>query len=140
MPEMSEFERDQLLAEVHVAVISVARLNGSPLTIPLWYEHRDGEFLMDTDTETLHARLLRAWGRATLTVQDEPPPYRYVSGEGSVEFLGDEPRVARRIAARYIGEAAAEGFVATARPLYQLNAQTLVLRPDRIWAAQFPSG
>ena len=113
MPEMSQSERDQLLAEVHVAVLSVARLDGSPLAIPLWYEYRDGTFLMDTDTETLHARLLRARGRATLTVQDEHPPYRYVS---------------------------AEGFIATARPLYQPNAETLVLTLDRIRAAQFPSG
>ncbi|HJM74734.1 MAG TPA: hypothetical protein QGI71_02560 [Dehalococcoidia bacterium] len=72
-------------------------------------------------------------------MQDEHPPYRYVSAEGTVEFLGDEPEVATRIAARYIGEAAAEGFIAEARPLYQPNAETLVLRPDRTWAAQFPS-
>ena len=43
-----------------------------------------------------------AAGRATVTVQDEAPPYRYVSVEGPVEILSQE-RDVLGVASRYLG-------------------------------------
>ncbi|HJN92199.1 MAG TPA: pyridoxamine 5'-phosphate oxidase family protein [Dehalococcoidia bacterium] len=104
MPLLDQDGREALLAEVRVAVLSVARSEGGPLAVPIWYEYRDGLLWMDTETSNLHGRLMQARGRATLTVQDDQVPYRYVTAEGPVEFRGDEPEVARRIAVRYIGD------------------------------------
>lgn len=46
-----------------------------------------------------------AAGRFSFTVQDEQPPYKYVSVEGDVTHVGpaDESE-ARSIAVRYLGE------------------------------------
>ncbi len=54
------------------------------------------------DGESLKARLLRAAGRATLTVQTETPPYQYVSVQGPVEVL-HEQRGDLEMATRYLG-------------------------------------
>lgn len=137
MPPLPKDRQEALLQEVHVAVLSVARREGSPMSLPIWYEYRDGVFWIDTDMETLHGRLLRARGRATLLVQDEQPPYRYVSVEGPVEFHGDVRDIALRIAERYIGPELAQQHVDVARPRYQPHAEAVSLRPERTWAAWF---
>ncbi len=139
MPLLDQDGREALLAEVRVAVLSVARSEGGPLAVPIWYEYRDGLLWMDTETSNLHGRLMQARGRATLTVQDDQVPYRYVTAEGPVEFRGDEPEVARRIAVRYIGDEGAEQLLKETRPMYQPNAETAVLTPERWWAAWFPA-
>jgi len=140
VPPMPSAERERLLHEQHVAVLSVARSAGPPLALPIWYEYRDGLFYMDTDTETLHAKLMTARGEATLTVQDENQPYRYVSVEGHIEFVGDDLEHARRIIGRYLPQEAIDGFIVGVRKQFQPNAQTAVLTPNRKWSAWFPEG
>jgi hypothetical protein len=39
--------------------------------------------------DSLKAQLLRAAGRATMTVQTEAPPYKYVCVEGRVTLLSE---------------------------------------------------
>ena len=138
MPPLSQSQREALLTEQHVAVLSVARAEGPPLAMPIWYLYRDGRFYMDTDSETLHARLMRRRGTATLTVQDESTPYRYVSVEGTLEFVGDDLPTARAIVARYLEEEAVDGFMENVRSVFQPNAETVILTPTRTWAAWFP--
>ena len=138
MPSLSPERQDALLQELHIVVLAVARWEGSPLATPIWYEYRDGLLWMDTDVETLHGKLLRARGRATLVVQDERPPYRYVSMEGPVAFHGKDLEVARRISARYMGVKGAEAHLRGVRAQYQPYAEAVSLRPDQTWAAWFP--
>ena len=138
MPPLPFDEKEKLLREPHVAILSVARKQGPPMALPIWYEYRDGLFYIDTDTETLHAKLMSARGQATLTIQDERPPYRYVSVEGDVEFIGNNLDHARSLVGRYIGEAAVDGFIEGPRREYQPHAQTAVLTPRRTRAAWFP--
>ena len=58
--------------------------------------------------------LLRRHGAATICVQDEQLPYRYVTAEGevTVEALTDEGRdtLLRDIAIRYLGEELGNGY------------------------------
>ena len=49
---------------------------------PIWYQYLDGEILIRVDDASVKAKLVRAAGRATLTVQTETAPYQYVSVEG----------------------------------------------------------
>ena len=39
---MSEHERQEFLAGVHIGVISIERVDGPPLTVPIWYGYEPG--------------------------------------------------------------------------------------------------
>lgn len=95
-------ERDAFLAGVHVAILAVDEPGRGPLALPVCYRYADGVVEMGMDGGSRKAELLRAAGRATVTVQDETPPYRYVSVEGPVEVVSEE-RDVLGVASRYLG-------------------------------------
>jgi nitroimidazol reductase NimA-like FMN-containing flavoprotein (pyridoxamine 5'-phosphate oxidase superfamily) len=79
---MSREEREAFLADVHVGVLSVENPGQGPHALPIWYQYLDGVVLIRVDKDSVKARLVRAAGRASLTVQSEVAPYKYVSVEG----------------------------------------------------------
>ena len=81
---MTRTEREAFLADVHVGVLAVDEPGRGPMALPIWYRYVDGIVEIGMDGGSLKARLLRAAGRATLTVQTETAPYQYVSVEGPV--------------------------------------------------------
>jgi len=101
-------------AGVHVGVIAVERPDRAPLAVPIWYGYQPGgEVLLWTESDSVKHKLIRDAGRFAITVQDENPPYKYVTAEGDV--VGIEPATeadARAIAVRYLGEEAGTAFVA----------------------------
>ncbi len=99
---MSEAEREEFLSGVHVAVLAVEEPGRGPLALPIWYQYRAGTIEFGVDGGSRKAELLRAAGRATITVQDEAPPYRYVSAEGPVE-IAHRQRDVLEVASRYLG-------------------------------------
>jgi len=108
MAKMNETERDAFLAEVRVAVLAIERADKGPLCAPVWYHFADGVFEIAMANDSAKAKLLRRSGRATLCVQDEAGPYRYVTAEGevTVEAVSPEERDAflRDVACRYLGD------------------------------------
>ena len=110
-PSMSQAEREQFLAEVHVGVLSVDAGPGSgPLAIPVWYGYEPGgPVSVSTDRSTRKAVAIGAAGRFSLCAQDERPPYKYVTVEGpvTIEEASHDERLA--LARRYLGP---EGGVA----------------------------
>jgi len=108
MAEMSDDERDDFLAERRVAVLAITREGKGPLCAPVWYRRTgDGAFQIAMADASAKAILLRASGRATLCVQDEARPYRYVTAEGPVSLrvlTAEECHdVLTDIAGRYLG-------------------------------------
>ena len=99
---MTEAERDAFLADVHVGILAIARQDRGPLALPIWYQYEDGAIIIGMSGNSVKAKLLRAAGRATMTVQTEAPPYKYVSVEGPVELL-QEQRDDFEMASRYLG-------------------------------------
>ena len=77
--DMNEAEREAFIAGLHVGVLAAEHPGHGPLALPIWYVWEDGAVVMRIGTDSLKAKLLRAAGRATLTVQEEAPPYKYVS-------------------------------------------------------------
>src|SRR5687767_6892054 len=72
---MSEHERQEFLAGVHVGVISIERVDGPPLTVPIWYGYEPGGLVwIITGAESLKGRLLHAARRFSLCAQTEEPP------------------------------------------------------------------
>jgi hypothetical protein len=99
---MTRDERETFLAGVHVGILAIDEPGRGPLAMPIWYRYADGAVEIAMDGSSLKARLLRAAGRATMTVQDEAPPYKYVSVEGpvTVEARLESPE---SMAVRYLG-------------------------------------
>lgn len=103
--KMTKEEREAFLAEVHVAIISIPESGRGPLTIPVWYAFvPDGEFHIWTGGSSRKAGLMREAGRLSLCVQQEAPPYKYVSAEGplTIEPIQLE-RDLRPLVYRYLG-------------------------------------
>ncbi len=101
---MTTDERNAFLADVRVGVLAVEEPGRGPLALPVWYFLDGDDVVVSMDGSSLKGRLLRAAGRATLTVQSEAPPYKYVSVEGPVEI--GQPRAGDddfALAARYLG-------------------------------------
>jgi PPOX class probable F420-dependent enzyme len=107
---MTREEREAFLAGVHVGVLAIDEPGRGPLALPVWYDYADGDVLVHIDDDTRKAELVRAAGRATLTVQDETPPYKYVSVEGAATI---EPRAGGEVslAGRYLGAELGEWYV-----------------------------
>ncbi|MGE2717539.1 pyridoxamine 5'-phosphate oxidase family protein [Mycolicibacterium litorale] len=112
MAKMTNDEREQFLADVRVGVIAVERSDRAPLSVPIWYGYRPGgEVVLWTESESVKHKLIRDAGRFAITVQDEKPPYRYVTAEGDVTSIdaADDAEV-RALAVRYLGAEAGESF------------------------------
>ena len=108
MAEMNSDERDNFLNEVRVGVLAIERDDKGPLCAPIWYRYStDVGFEIAMAYDSAKSLLLRRHGAATVCVQDEQLPYRYVTAEGEalVELMTGEERddVLRDIAIRYLG-------------------------------------
>ena len=99
---MTRDEREAFLAGVHIGILAIDEPGRGPLAMPIWYRYADGAVEISMDGSSLKARLLRAAGRATMTVQDESPPYKYVSVEGPVTVVA-RPESPESMATRYLG-------------------------------------
>lgn len=109
MAEMNSDERDNFLNEVRVGVLAIERDDKGPLCAPIWYRYStDVGFEIAMAYDSAKSLLLRRHGAATVCVQDEQLPYRYVTAEGEavVELMTGEERdhVLRDIATRYLGD------------------------------------
>ncbi|MFD4459572.1 pyridoxamine 5'-phosphate oxidase family protein [Nocardia sp. NPDC058480] len=141
---MTHDERERFLAAPRVGVLGVADPRGgarAPLVVPIWYGYEPrGEIVVEMGRETIKAQLLCAAGRFSLCVQDEQPPYRYVSVEGPVTSVEDpiDPAVRETLAQRYLAPEEARAYLAaTADQLEQDIA--FRMRPQRWRTADFAS-
>lgn len=100
--EMTRIEREAFVAGVHVGILAIDEPGRGPLALPVWYQFEDGAIVVGMSGASLKAGLLRAAGRATLTVQTETPPYLYASVEGPVTIEA-KSRDDLAMATRYLG-------------------------------------
>lgn len=135
---MSEHERQEFLADLHVGVISIERADGPPLSVPIWYGYEPGGLVwIITSADSLKGRLLKAAQRFSLCAQTEEPPfYRYVSVEGPiVEVAPADPEADRRpLAHRYFGPELGDSYVANSGGEGNLKFS---MRPTRWWSVDF---
>ena len=115
---MTPSERLTFLVDAsRVGVLSVNAPDRGPVSSPIWFTlEADGAITFSVGDASRKALLLRAAGRATLCVQSEEAPYRYVTVEGDVTELGaadDDSRRARAL--RYLGPEFGEAYFAATR-------------------------
>ena len=134
---MSAAEREEFLAGVHVGVLSTAAgTAGRTLAVPVWYSYRPGGLVtVLTSRRSRKAAAIRAAGRFGVCVQDDSPPYRYVSAEGPVvseEELDPAERLA--IARRYLGAEGGDRYVSD-NPDPERHNVAFRMRPEH-WLSQ----
>jgi|SRR5215470_3566965 len=131
---MTKAEREAFLAEVRIAIISVAEPGRGPLTVPIWYRYEPGgDICFATGGRSKKADLIRRAGRLSLCVQTETAPYQYVSVEGPVTLAEiDWERDIRQVAYRYLGEQMGEMYLQmTAEEREQAGNVLVRLTPQR---------
>jgi PPOX class probable F420-dependent enzyme len=101
---MSEADREAFLADLHVGVITIAREGAPPLASPVWYLYEPGgDVVFEFGSGSEKIRLLEAAGEASLCVQNETTPYKYVTVEGPTVIGEVDDDVQRSLAYRYLG-------------------------------------
>ena len=115
---LSREEREQFLAEPHVAALSVsAGKDRGPLTVPIWYQYTPGgQPWFITGTGSRKHRLIEAAGSLSLMVDRVEPTVRYVAVDGAVDRIEegtDEQLV--EMTKRYLPPDAVEPYLEMAR-------------------------
>ncbi|WP_405871773.1 MULTISPECIES: pyridoxamine 5'-phosphate oxidase family protein [unclassified Streptomyces] len=130
---LTRAEREQFLAEPHVAALAVDAGEGrAPLTVPIWYQYEsDGTVWIMTGLNSRKNELIAAAGRFSLMIDRLEPTIRYVSVEGPV--IGTTPATIeqlREISARYLPAEKVDGYVDFAWKNH--GEQVIVrMRPER---------
>jgi len=99
------------------AKLAVTRADGSPQVAPVWVDV-DGEgagtqIVFMTSAETVKGRSIRRDGRFSLCVDDEHPPFSFVTINGTTTTSTDPDELlewATRIAGRYMGAELADQY------------------------------
>jgi PPOX class probable F420-dependent enzyme len=102
-----------LLQGTRTAALATVRADGRPHVAPVWFTLDGDDLLFTTGESTVKGANLRRDGRVALMVDDEEPPFAFVSIEGDVSLsddLGTMRHWAIRIAARYMGEDQADAY------------------------------
>ncbi|HEV2069295.1 MAG TPA: PPOX class F420-dependent oxidoreductase [Acidimicrobiales bacterium] len=110
---MNDQEREAFLRDpVRPAVVATSRADGRPHAAPVWYDLDGDTIVFTTGADTVKGRNLAGDTRVALCVQDDRPPFSFVTVEGTAELVDDLDDVhwwATRIGGRYMGaERAAE--------------------------------
>jgi PPOX class probable F420-dependent enzyme len=136
---MTHTEREAFLAGTRVAIVSVTDAGRGPLAVPVWYRYEPGgELRFATGATSQKTRLLRRVARASVCVQAETPPYRYVTVEGPTAIDAvDFERDIREMALRYLGAQLGEAYLASVYPDRATSEVLVRLRPERWWSADF---
>jgi hypothetical protein len=111
---MTPDEIDAFLSTPRDAVLSVVLASGRAMGTPIWFRWTDGVVRFQSPTTSSKTAALRATGRASLCVHDQPLPLAtYVTIEGPVrEVEFDLQRDIGLAAQHYLGDGADAFLVA----------------------------
>jgi PPOX class probable F420-dependent enzyme len=93
--------------------LATTRADGSPHVVPIWFVFDGDDLIFTTWHQSAKGRNLARDPRASLCVDDQTPPYSFVTLFGTVTLSNDLDALrswATRIGARYMGADRAEEF------------------------------
>ena len=100
-------------APARTGKLAIVRADGSPHVTPVWVD-LDGDTVVFTmNLGTIKGKAITRDGRVSICVDDERPPFSYVTVSGRAEVVDDLEQVRYwmgRIAARYLGEQPGQAF------------------------------
>jgi len=104
------------------AKLATVRADGRPHVAPIWFvvdtstagaDSVLGDLVFNTGTDTLKGKAIRRDPRVALCIDDDRPPFSFVTIEGVAtisEELGEVARWATVLGGRYMGEERAEEY------------------------------
>ncbi len=112
---MSTADREAFLAEPHIGVLTISRGDGHPpLASPIWYEYEaGGDVVINVGRGSAKSRRAEVARVASITVQTESLPYRFVTVGGPVAITDADDATRRRIASRYLPAAMVDEYLTT---------------------------
>ena len=123
------------------AKLATTHADGRPHVAPVWYAvDDDGSLLLTTGARTVKGRNLRRDPRVALCVDDDRPPFSFVSIQGTAILDEDVGRMrpwAEIIGGRYMGEDNAEAYGARNAVPGELLVR---IRPERVMAQKDIAG
>jgi PPOX class probable F420-dependent enzyme len=98
-------EIEEFLRKPNPAVVATVRPDGSPHSVPTWYDWVDGLVLLNMAATRARLGHMRRDPRVSLTVLDEDSWYTHVTLTGVIERLEDDAELTDidRLALRYQG-------------------------------------
>ena len=130
---ISEKARQEMLAEPHIAILSISNGDEAPISSPIWYLYEPGgDISIIVSDQSLKARRMAEGVKVSFTV-DTAEPTKWVSVEGPVvsrRKTDFEPEM-NALVGRYVDDPEArEGFIAGYRPIADEMIR-LTIRPER---------
>ena len=128
---MTQAQKEEFLAGVHVAILSLNQPDRGPLSVPVWYWYEPGgQLCFETEPGSRKGRELGIGTRVSLGVQNETAPYAYVSVEGRITEIAEDDLEQHQIpmAIRYLGETGGREFIDSLPPT---EWKRYILSPDR---------
>ncbi|QRP49607.1 PPOX class F420-dependent oxidoreductase [Amycolatopsis sp. FDAARGOS 1241] len=113
-PMSAERAREFLAEGNRSAVLATVRADGRPHAVPVWYAPDGADLVVNISQDTVKGRAIAASGQVALVVQEDAPPYTFVTVDGTAEIVTDPTRVragSELIARRYLPAEAVDGFV-----------------------------
>ncbi len=123
MPPLDDSALEELLNGPYLARLSTINPDGTPHTMPIWYEWRDRQIHVSTQAQQVKVKNMERDPRVTVLIDTDAFPYRGVMIYGIAELdYEDAERQRVSIFERYIGsqagaEAAARGLARKWRPV-----------------------
>jgi PPOX class probable F420-dependent enzyme len=115
MREMTDDERRAFLLEgTRTAKLATMRADGRPHVAPVWFDlDDDGTVVFNTGADSSKGKAIRRDPRVALCMDDEKPPFAFVTIEGTAKVSEDPGPLlewATRIGGRYMGADRAEAY------------------------------
>lgn len=107
--EISEF----LQAGTKTGKLATVRADGRPHVVPIWFVLDGDKIVFNTSEHSVKAKNILGDTRVSISVDDQAPPYSFVTVEGTAEMSEDRDEAlhwATLIGGRYMGEDRAEEF------------------------------
>jgi PPOX class probable F420-dependent enzyme len=108
-PEWKEFVTEG----TRTGKLATTRHDGRPHVVPVWFVLDGDDLVFNTGAQSIKGRSLARTGWASICVDDDRPPYSFVTVSGPVSISTDLVEMlpfAIRIGARYMGEEVGEQF------------------------------
>ncbi|WP_407924329.1 PPOX class F420-dependent oxidoreductase [Actinomadura macrotermitis] len=105
--------RDFVRQGTRTGKAAVVRADGSPHVTPVWFVLDGDELLFNTGADSLKGRALARDPRVSVCVEDDTPPFSFVTLSGEVTLERDPAAMlpwSIRIGARYMGAGRGEEF------------------------------
>jgi PPOX class probable F420-dependent enzyme len=102
-----------LEAPVRPGLLATVRADGRPHVAPVWYALDGDTIVFNTGTDTVKGRNIRRTGQASMCVQEDRPPFGFVTVSGRAEWSGELAEVRRWagiIGGRYMGADRADEY------------------------------